>query len=408
MASLVVRTGLAYLAVQVALASVDWPGSCQSTDTADDVIAGIDLSGKVIIISGADGNIAGEVSLALAKKKATLILACRTLAKCEDVRKRIIDTAHVSNTSVEVEQLDLSSRVNIVDFVNRTTAKHPRIDVLINSAGTYGTFMTHDRLVGAMEVNLLGPALLSQMLLPALRGGSGRARGRVVNVAAATYGTVLAKNTTVADLAALCTAVDPILNKTGSYFGYSKYLMTHHAKELAQREPTVTAFAVNPGVAVLPPSSFPNWLKKGAIRAPYPKWFLNLLPQGFQRYVMACTTNLAGYDSCPETFSQSAGVVVSATAWPGIDSFSGSYLDFDTSPLPPGAPQVYGPWTQKEPTCTPRQPPPMDAALRSAWYDEMLRLMKGAETGAVDQNSQVKSPTMPQVKTSKAPDDFFA
>ena len=40
-----------------------------------------------------------------------------------------------------------------------------------------------------------------------------------------------------------------------------------------------------------------------------------------------------------------------------------------------GAPQVFGPYRQQDPTCVPRLPPPLDPMLRSAWYDEMLRLM---------------------------------
>jgi hypothetical protein len=40
------------------------------------------------------------------------------------------------------------------------------------------------------------------------------------------------------------------LNSTGEYFGVSKYLLIHHAIELAKREPLVTAFALNPGYAI--------------------------------------------------------------------------------------------------------------------------------------------------------------
>jgi NAD(P)-dependent dehydrogenase (short-subunit alcohol dehydrogenase family) len=378
---------LGWCALQVFAASIEnvpWPGSCKSTDVADSVIAGADLSGKVVIITGADGNIAQEVSLALAKVKASLILACRTVSKCEAVQKHINETVgstnfllkkHINETAnlvgaVEVEQLDLSSRASIAAFVNRVVARHPKIDVLINSAGTYGTFMTHDKLVGLMEINLLGPALVTHLLLPALRGGNGHAPGRVVNVAAATYGTALAANTTVADLAAICTAVDTTLNETGKYYSMSKFLMTHHALELARREPTIAAFALNPGVAVLP-SYTPDWLKNLIRHFPHPK----LLPGTMQHFIEACNTNEVGWDSCPQTLAQGAGVIVAAAAWRGVESYSGSYLDFDTAPLPPDAPQVYGPFKQKEPTCQPRPPPAMDSTLRSEWYDEMLRLM---------------------------------
>mmetsp|Transcript_64099 Transcript_64099/g.111776 ORF Transcript_64099/g.111776 Transcript_64099/m.111776 type:complete len:384 (-) Transcript_64099:6-1157(-) len=341
-----------------------WPGSCKSTETADEKLTGIDLNGKIFVTTGADGNIATQVNLALAKRGATLILACRSQAKCEAVRKSV-EQATGEHGKVFLEELDLSSIKNVQDFASRIIARHPKgIHALINSAGTYGTFETKDGFVAGMQINLLAPALLTNLLLPVLRGG------RVVNVAAATYGVSFGANVTVSQIASWCRKLDPALNATGNYFPMSKFLMTHHAIELARREPNVTAFAVNPGVALMS-NAIPSWL----VRFPYPEWFLNRLPPIMKRIHEACTTNLAGFERCPETFDNAAAVVAVAAAWPNIEHYSGSYLDFDTSPLPPDAPQVYGPFVQKDPTCQPRQPPPMDAKLRSAWYDEMLRLM---------------------------------
>lgn len=343
-----------------------WVKSCKSTDTASDVLSGIDLTGKIIIYTGADGNLASQGTLALAKANASLILACRTLSKCVAVQKAVQQD---NGGVIEVEVMDLSSKASINEFVTRVTAKHPKIDVLINSAATYGTFMTHDNFVGAMEINLLAPALLTHLLLPSLRH-----HGRVVNVAAAAFGAELPPGTTAKDLAALCTTFNATLEKTYGYFDLSKFLMVHHAAEVAKREPTVVAVALAPGVAFkLPP--IPNWLKHAIMHLPYPDWIMKLLPQDFQHFIQACQTNEAGLASCPETQEQGAGVIVAAAAWPEVNAHSGVYLDFDTKPLPPGAPNVYGPWTQSDPTCVPREPTAMDKALRSDWYDEMLKLM---------------------------------
>jgi NAD(P)-dependent dehydrogenase (short-subunit alcohol dehydrogenase family) len=352
-----------------------WTRSCKSTETASDVLAGIDLSGKIIIYTGADGNLASQSTLALAKANATLILACRTPLKCDAVRKTI---QQEGGGAIEVEQLDLSSQSSIKAFVKRVSAKHPRLDVLINSAATYGTFMTHDNLVGAMEINLLGPALLTDLLLPSLRG-----HGRVVNVAAAAYGAELPKDITAKDLAALCTAYNATMDKTYGYYGLSKFLMVHHALEVAKREPTVAAVALAPGVAFkLPP--LPDWLKHKIMHFGYPDWLVKMLPESWQHFIKACQTNEAGLASCPETQEEGAAVIVAAAAWPEVESHSGIYLDFDTKPLPPDAPNVYGPWTQSDPTCVPRQPTPMDENLRAAWYDEMLDLMTTKHTPKVN------------------------
>jgi NAD(P)-dependent dehydrogenase (short-subunit alcohol dehydrogenase family) len=343
-----------------------WPGSCKSTETADDVLTGIDLKGKIFIITGADGHIAEQVGLSLAKKSATLVLACRSVAKCTDVKDSIQNVTG-DHGRVFVGALDLSSAKSIADFAGKIEKAYPQgVHALVNSAGTYSTTLTKDGQVLLMAVNLLGPAKLTDLLLPSLRG-----RGRVVNVAAATYGLHLPENTTVDQIASWCTKIDPVLNATGKYFGISKYLMTHHAIELAKREPTIAAFAVNPGVAFLP-YTLPQWL----VRFPFPQWILKRLPSVWKHIHDACTTNEAGLARCPEIFDNSAAVVAAAAAWPNIESYSGSYLDFDTEPLPPDAPQVYGPFVQHEPSCQPREAPSMDARLRSAWYDEMPKLMR--------------------------------
>jgi len=279
-----------------------------------------------------------------------------------------------------VEQLDLSSRHNIMAFAKRVMSKHPKIDVLINSAATYGTFMTTDKLVGAMEVNLLGPALLSHLLLPAFRG-----HGRIVNVAAAAYNPpFLTENTTVDDLLRITTSSDP----TVKYYGVSKFLMVHHALELARREPNVTVVALAPGVALTMPY-FPDWLKHEFIHFPWPDSVLNTFDEDVQHWIRVCTTNLAGLESCPETLAQGAGVISAIASWPEVEQYSGSYFDYDTKPLPKYAPQEYGPWVQSDPTCVPREPDHFDEDLRAAWYDEMLRLMINGTTGSVSASKLV-------------------
>ncbi|CAK0803464.1 unnamed protein product [Prorocentrum cordatum] len=355
-------------AAQPAAVAAPWARSCSSVDTAGDALAGIDLAGRVLVYTGADGSLASASTLELARANASLILACRRASKCAAVLQSLASRSGTS-AALEAEALDLSSAASIRAFASRVTTRHKRIDVLVNSAGSYDTSPTEDGLVGAMQVNLLGPALLTELLLPALRG-----HGRVVNVAAAAYGTRLAANTTAADLAALCTSVDPRLNRTGGYFALSKFLMVHHAVELARREPTVAAVALAPGVAFRLPD-VPNWAKYAVMHFPYPDWVLQQFPAELQKFIKVCSTNEARLRSCPETQEQGAAVIVAAAAWPEVESHSGVYLDFETKQLPDGAPNVYGPWTQSDPTCMPRRPGAMDPRLRSDWYDEMLRLM---------------------------------
>ena len=100
-----------------------------------------------------------------------------------------------------------------------------------------------------------------------------------------------------------------------------------------------------------------------------PKWLLPYLPASIDEIYEGCATNFKNLAHCPELYEEAASVLAVAAVWPGIESFSGSYLDFDTKILGPDDPQIFGPYQQSDPTCVPRQAPPMDEKLSSDWYD---------------------------------------
>lgn len=340
----------------------DWNVSCASTHTADDLLknANLDLTGKVIVYTGADGNIASQTTLALATANATLMLVCYSVDKCTFAASIIVNA---TGARVETEQIDLSSQasirataVRIIQRFNDTGG----IYALVNSAGSSSTSISEDGYVSLMVINTLGPALFTELLLPILRATEHRPKGRVVNVAAAVYGADLKPpNNTVSYLKNVTESVDPYLERSGSYFQLSKYLMIHHSIELARREPLVFAMAVNPGYAIEMPH--------------VPQKLLQLDPKIFD----VCHTNFKGLAACPELYEQAAAVIAVAGVWPHPDGSSGSYLDFETKlsgwhfdPL-----YLFGPYQQQDPTCIPRDPPSMDQQLESDWYDEMLQLM---------------------------------
>ena len=224
-----------------------WPVSCSSNASARDVLGHVDLSGSVILTTGADGHIASQLNVALAQANASLILCCYSAEKCNQSKQAILDRSSLGPERVDTVPLDLSASGSIRDAAQHVLRKYGGgLDALVSAAGSYSTRMTHDGFVSAMEINLLGHVLLTELLLPALR----KKRGRVVNVAAAVYGTTVAANTSVEDLTQIATHVDAHLNQTGGYFPLSKLLFIHHAVELSKREPSLTTFAVNPGYAV--------------------------------------------------------------------------------------------------------------------------------------------------------------
>jgi hypothetical protein len=62
------------------------------------------------------------------------------------------------------------------------------------------------------------------------------------------------------------------------------------------------------------------------------------LPTPCTHIYEACAYNFPHLEHCPELYEEAASVVAVAAVWPGIESFSGSYLDFDTKTLEPTDP----------------------------------------------------------------------
>ena len=98
--------------------------------TAAEVIEGIDLSGKHIIITGGASGIGAETALALARSGADITLAVRNTAGGQEVAQHISTTT--GNHQIHVAHLELAERASIAAFVSAW--KGP-IYVLINNAG---------------------------------------------------------------------------------------------------------------------------------------------------------------------------------------------------------------------------------------------------------------------------------
>ena len=87
--------------------------------TAADVIAGVDLSGKTAIVTGASSGIGVETARALAGAGAAVTLAVRDTAAGDRVAAEI--RAGTGNTSVSVGALDLSDLTSVAAFVRAWT-----------------------------------------------------------------------------------------------------------------------------------------------------------------------------------------------------------------------------------------------------------------------------------------------
>lgn len=92
-----------------------------------------DLTGKIAIVTGANSGIGYEMARALARKQATVILACRNKDKGA-AAVRQIDQEYPA-AKAELMPLDLSDLATVRRFADEFIRQHDRLDLLINNAG---------------------------------------------------------------------------------------------------------------------------------------------------------------------------------------------------------------------------------------------------------------------------------
>ncbi|KAF5631442.1 enoyl hydratase isomerase [Fusarium sp. NRRL 52700] len=133
-----------------------------------------DCTGRVVIITGGNGGIALEAARHFTQfNAARVILACRSLEKGENAKRDIQETTRKHDV-VEVWHLDLASHDSIREFADRVN-KLDRVDVLINNAGLL--VFKRELIEGhesMLSINVISTALLTLLVLPALRQTSTR------------------------------------------------------------------------------------------------------------------------------------------------------------------------------------------------------------------------------------------
>jgi NAD(P)-dependent dehydrogenase (short-subunit alcohol dehydrogenase family) len=143
-----------------------------------------DLTGKVVIVTGANSGIGYEAALELARKGAHTILACRSMDKAQTALSQI--HVQVPNARAEIMQLDLASQASIHAFAAAFKARYERLDVLINNAGImmvpYGK--TEDGFERQFGTNHLGHFALTGLLMDRILATPG---ARVVNISSGAH-----------------------------------------------------------------------------------------------------------------------------------------------------------------------------------------------------------------------------
>ena len=189
-----------------------------------------------IVITGANTGIGLATAKSLAAQGHHLIIACRDLNKAATAAEQI---KQAGAASVGIVKLDLNNLASIQQTVTDITAIFPRIDVLINNAGLFNhqyqtTVQGYESHFG---VNVLGPILLTELLLPSLKAAP---QARIINVAS------------IAHLAGKIDSnsyKNPVKYRPIAAYGQSKLGNLLYSNALAQRlkGSTVTSNALHPG-----------------------------------------------------------------------------------------------------------------------------------------------------------------
>ncbi|MEO3874620.1 SDR family NAD(P)-dependent oxidoreductase [Nonomuraea sp. B12E4] len=140
--------------------------------TADDVLQGIDLSGKLAIVTGGYSGLGLETTRALARAGAHVVVPAR--------RPEVAKEAVGGLDGVELDELDLGDLDSVRHFAERFLATGRSVEIVINNAGIMASPETR---VGPgweaqFATNHLGHYALVNRLWPAVARG----RGRVVSV----------------------------------------------------------------------------------------------------------------------------------------------------------------------------------------------------------------------------------
>jgi NAD(P)-dependent dehydrogenase (short-subunit alcohol dehydrogenase family) len=139
-----------------------------ATSTADEVLAGIDLTGKLAIVTGGYSGIGLETTRALTGAGAHVVIPARRRATAEEALAGMSD--------VEVDELDLGDQESVRGFAERFLASGRTVDLMIDSAGIMACPETR---VGPgweaqFATNHLGHFALVNRLWPAIAPGGAR------------------------------------------------------------------------------------------------------------------------------------------------------------------------------------------------------------------------------------------
>jgi len=150
-----------------------------ATSTTDDVLSGVNLKGKRILVTGVSAGLGVETARSLAAHGAQVVGAARDLKKAEAATAQMRKDAAANGGSLKLVEVDLANLKSVRACADRLLAKGEAFDVAIANAGVMATPFGHtaDGFETQFGTNHLGHFVLVSRIAPLIRDG-----GRLINL----------------------------------------------------------------------------------------------------------------------------------------------------------------------------------------------------------------------------------
>jgi NAD(P)-dependent dehydrogenase (short-subunit alcohol dehydrogenase family) len=210
-----------------------------ATSTTDEVLSGIDLQGKRVLVTGVSAGIGVETARSLAAHGAQVVGTARDLAKAKSATAQVSKDAVANGGNFELVALDLTSLASVRACAGELLDRGKFFDLVIANAGVMATPFGHtaDGFETQFGTNHLGHFVFVNRIAPLMRPGS-----RLINLASAGH---RFSNVDLEDPNFERTAYEPFVA-----YGRSKTanILFAVAFDHRHRERGVRAAAVHPGV----------------------------------------------------------------------------------------------------------------------------------------------------------------
>ena len=153
-----------------------------ATSTTEDVLSGVNLKGKRILVTGVSAGLGVETARSLVAHGAQVVGAARDLNKARAATEQVRKDAAANDGSFELVELDLASLKSVRACADALLAKRHPFDVVIANAGVMATPFGHtaDGFETQFGTNHLGHFVLVNRIASLIRDG-----GRLINLSSA-------------------------------------------------------------------------------------------------------------------------------------------------------------------------------------------------------------------------------